>query len=218
MSAFRKNEEFEAQPVRMWVTLAFINEDGEFEIITRDQSDAWPGSKDISCGKALTAWSFSSNQNALTTRALGTLTQPGGPLWNIGSSNPKFSIIEFPGGIPLYRKMCTEWFKVGAIGVSGDSKDNDEAVALAATKEFQAPLFMRSTPYVKQIVETVSQLKEVSATAQQRSSLVQRATNIIQSSSLGSPQNKAAQQVIQVANDPGLTARQASGLSSSLTS
>ena len=149
MSSFRKNKKYEPLAVRMWVTIVYINEGGETEIITLNQSDAWDMSKNISIGKAMTAFSLSSNQNAITTRALGTLTQPGSPLWNIGSSNPGFSIIEFAGGIPLYRKICNKWFKVGAIGISGDSIDNDEAVALAATKGFQAPLFMRSTPYTK---------------------------------------------------------------------
>jgi uncharacterized protein GlcG (DUF336 family) len=69
----------------------------------RSMADAWAGSVAIAKAKAYTAVAFSSNENALTTRSLGKLTQPGGPLWNIGNSNAgggKPALIEFPGGMP----------------------------------------------------------------------------------------------------------------------
>ena len=95
--------------------------------------DAWEGSVSIAKAKAFTAMAFSSNENALTSRSIGTLTQPGGALWNIGNSNVEHGIIEFPGGIPLYK----DGKLIGAIGVSGDGVDQDENVAEAGTLGYE---------------------------------------------------------------------------------
>ena len=99
----------------------------------RSMDDAWEGSVSIAKAKAFTAMAFSSNENALTSRSIGTLTQPGGALWNIGNSNVEHGIIEFPGGIPLYK----DGKLIGAIGVSGDGVDQDENVAEAGTLGYE---------------------------------------------------------------------------------
>jgi uncharacterized protein GlcG (DUF336 family) len=119
----------------------------------RSMADAWVGSIAIARSKAYTALAFSSNENALTTRTLGPLTQPGGPLWNIGNSNrAEGGLIEFPGGMPLYRNGEL----VGGIGVSGDGVEQDENVAEAGAKGFEAPKSIRvdtvtnnGVPYTK---------------------------------------------------------------------
>ena len=116
----------------------------------RSMADAWVGSIAIAKSKAYTALCFSSNENALTTRTLGALTQPGGPLWNIGNSNRQDGLIEFPGGVPLYRNGEL----VGGIGVSGDGVEQDENVAEAGAKGFEAPKSIRAdtvagAPYTK---------------------------------------------------------------------
>ena len=80
---------------------------------------AWLGSIDISIKKARTARFFDMN-----TGDIGSLSQPGGPLFNIEVSNG--GLITFPGGIPL-RDGNGE--VIGAIGVSGSSVDNDHTVA-----------------------------------------------------------------------------------------
>jgi uncharacterized protein GlcG (DUF336 family) len=82
---------------------------------------AWLGSIDISIKKARTARFFDMNSGDI-----GTLSQPGGPLFNIEVSNG--GLISFPGGIPL-RNEAGE--VVGAIGVSGSSVENDQTVAEA---------------------------------------------------------------------------------------
>ncbi|MFN3168718.1 MAG: GlcG/HbpS family heme-binding protein [Phycisphaeraceae bacterium] len=108
----------------------------------RSMADAWGGSVAIAKAKAYTAVAFSSNENALTTRSLGPLTQPGGPLWNIGNSNANGGnpgLIEFPGGMPLYK----DGVLVGAIGVSGDGVEQDENVAEAATAGYAPPKAIR---------------------------------------------------------------------------
>jgi uncharacterized protein GlcG (DUF336 family) len=99
----------------------------------KSMDDAWIGSISIAKAKAFTAVAFSSNENALSTRSIGVLSQPGQPLWQIGNSNTPEGIIEFPGGLPIYKKEVL----VGAIGVSGDGVDQDENVAIAGTKGFE---------------------------------------------------------------------------------
>lgn len=82
---------------------------------------AWLGSIDISMKKARTARYFNMNSGAI-----GELAQPGGPLYNIEHSNG--GLISFPGGV-LIKNAKGEI--IGAIGVSGDSVENDHAVAQA---------------------------------------------------------------------------------------
>ena len=82
---------------------------------------AWLGSLDISIKKAKTARFFDMN-----TGEIGKLSQPGGALYNIEHSNN--GLITFPGGIPI-RNSSDEI--IGAIGVSGDTVENDHTVAEA---------------------------------------------------------------------------------------
>ncbi|HWB19893.1 MAG TPA: heme-binding protein [Phycisphaerales bacterium] len=117
--------------------------------------DAWTGSLQIATSKAWTAASFSSDENALTTRSIGALSQPGGPLWQIGNIHHGLfdqSAVEFPGGLPLYK----DGVLVGGIGVSGDGVDQDEAVAKAGTLGYEPREEIRidkvtegKVPYVK---------------------------------------------------------------------
>jgi uncharacterized protein GlcG (DUF336 family) len=105
----------------------------------RSMPDAWVGSINIAKAKAFTALAFSSNENALSTRSIGILSQPGAPLWQIGNVNLGDGVIEFPGGIPLYKDEIL----VGAIGVSGDGVEQDENVAEAGAKGFETPTAIR---------------------------------------------------------------------------
>lgn len=82
---------------------------------------AWLGSADISMKKARTARYFD-----MPTGEIGKLSQPGGPLYNIEHSNG--GLISFPGGIPIKN---VDGAVIGAIGVSGSSVENDNAVAQA---------------------------------------------------------------------------------------
>lgn len=84
--------------------------------------DAWLGSIDIAIRKARTARFFD-----MDTGAIGKLSQPGGPLYNIEHSND--GLITFPGGVLI--KNADDKV-VGAIGVSGSTVENDHAVAEAA--------------------------------------------------------------------------------------
>jgi uncharacterized protein GlcG (DUF336 family) len=148
-SPLRVNGKGEKQMTRMHIVV--VDRGGRL-VGQRSMADAWLGSIAIAKSKAFTACCFSSNENALTTRTLGALTQPGGPLWNIGNSNRQDGLIEFPGGVPLYRNGEL----VGGIGVSGDVVDADEHVAVAGAHGFEAPTAIRidtvlnnGAPYTK---------------------------------------------------------------------
>lgn len=82
---------------------------------------AWLGSIDIAMKKAKTARFFD-----MPTGAIGGLSQPGGPLFNIEHSNG--GLITFPGGLPITNAAGEV---IGAIGVSGSSVEDDHAVAEA---------------------------------------------------------------------------------------
>lgn len=85
---------------------------------------AWLGSIDIACRKAKTARYFD-----MPTGQLGELSQPGRPLFNIEHSNG--GLISFPGGLPI---TLGDGSVIGAIGVSGSTVENDQAVAQAGLR------------------------------------------------------------------------------------
>jgi len=86
--------------------------------------DAFLGSIDICIKKAKTARFFN-----MPTGTLGELAQPGAPLYHIEFSND--GLITFPGGLPLKN---ADGAIVGAIGVSGSSVEDDNAVAEAGAE------------------------------------------------------------------------------------
>jgi uncharacterized protein GlcG (DUF336 family) len=87
---------------------------------------AWIGSIHISINKAFTARAFD-----IETAQLAKTAQPGQQFFGIhGSNNGRVMI--FAGGIPLQRNGSV----VGAIGVSGGSGDQDQAVAIAGVTVF----------------------------------------------------------------------------------
>ena len=85
---------------------------------------AWLGSVDIACKKAKTA-----NWFMMDTSALSPLVQPGKPLFNIEHSNG--GLITFPGGVVIKGE---DGEVIGAIGVSGSTVDDDDAVAKAGAE------------------------------------------------------------------------------------
>lgn len=82
---------------------------------------AWLGSIDIAQKKARTARYFN-----MDSGEIGKLSQPGGSLYQIEHSNG--GLITFPGGVCI---KDADGEIIGAIGVSGDSVDNDHKVAKA---------------------------------------------------------------------------------------
>jgi uncharacterized protein GlcG (DUF336 family) len=88
--------------------------------------DAWLGSIDISINKAFTSRAFD-----ISTKDLANNSQPGQQFYGIHVSNGGRVMI-FAGGIPLRRAGKV----VGAVGVSGGSGEQDQAVAEAGAKAF----------------------------------------------------------------------------------
>jgi uncharacterized protein GlcG (DUF336 family) len=111
-----------AKSIELGVKMNISIVDGGENLVAFARMDgAWLGSLDISLKKAKTARFFDMN-----TGIIGTLSQPGGPLYNIEHSNG--GLITFPGGVPI-KNAAGEI--IGAIGVSGDSVENDHTVAEA---------------------------------------------------------------------------------------
>ena len=101
--------------------------DGGGNLVAHVRMDgAWLGSIDISIKKAFTARAFD-----IATKDLAPLAQPGADFFGINTSN-NGRIMIFAGGIPLRRAGEV----VGAIGVSGGSGEQDQAVAEAGAASF----------------------------------------------------------------------------------
>jgi uncharacterized protein GlcG (DUF336 family) len=87
---------------------------------------AWLGSIDIAINKAFTSRAFD-----ITTRDLGSNSQPGNQFYGIHVSNHGRVMI-FAGGVPLKANGQV----VGAVGISGGSGEQDQAVAEAAAAAY----------------------------------------------------------------------------------
>ncbi len=109
-----------AAEINTKMDIAVVDAGGNLKAFVRMDA-AWLGSIDIAQRKARTARWFD-----MDTGVIGTLSQPGGPLYGIEHSNG--GLITFPGGVPLKNAQGEV---VGAIGVSGSTVQNDHTVAAA---------------------------------------------------------------------------------------
>ena len=109
-----------AEEIATLMNVTVIDGGGNLKAFAR-MDGAWLGSIDISAKKARTARFFD-----MDSGAIGNLSQPAGPLYNIEVSNG--GLITFPGGVPL-KNASGEI--IGAIGVSGSTVENDHTVAVA---------------------------------------------------------------------------------------
>ena len=109
-----------SQKLKVAMDIAVVDAGTNLVAFVRMDS-AWLGSIDIAMKKARTARYFN-----FPTGEIGKLSQPGGPLFGIEHSNG--GLISFPGGVVI--KNATGEI-IGAIGVSGDSVENDHTVAQA---------------------------------------------------------------------------------------
>jgi uncharacterized protein GlcG (DUF336 family) len=100
--------------------IAVLDSGGNIKAFVR-MDDAWVGSSDIAIKKAKTACYF-----AMPSGEIGQLSVPGSPLYGIEHSND--GLITFPGGVPIVDKAGN---LIGAVGVSGDTVENDHLVAVA---------------------------------------------------------------------------------------
>ena len=119
--------EKKAYEVGQPMNIAVADEGGNLVAHVR-MDGAWIGSIDISIKKAFTSRAFD-----IATKDLAPESQPGKQFFGINASNDG-RIMIFAGGIPLKRDGKV----VGAIGVSGGSGDQDQAVAEAGVKAWPA--------------------------------------------------------------------------------
>jgi len=112
-----------AQEQGTLMDIAIVDAGANLKAFVR-MDDAFLGSIDICIKKAKTARLFN-----MPTGTLGGLAQPGAPLYHIEFSND--GLITFPGGLPLKNADGTI---IGAIGVSGSSVEDDNAVAEAGAE------------------------------------------------------------------------------------
>lgn len=111
-----------AEELGLKMNIAVVDAGANLKAFKR-MDNAWLGSIDISIKKAKTARYFD-----FPTGVIGSLSQPGGSLYNIEHSNG--GLITFPGGIPLTIGDVV----IGGIGVSGSTVENDHIVAEAGLK------------------------------------------------------------------------------------
>jgi uncharacterized protein GlcG (DUF336 family) len=112
--------EKKADEIGQPMNVAVVDEGNNLVAFARMEG-AWLGSIDIAMNKAFTARAFD-----LATIDLADNAQPGQQFYGIHASNGG-KIMIFAGGIPLKRGGQV----VGAIGVSGGTKPQDQSVAEA---------------------------------------------------------------------------------------
>jgi uncharacterized protein GlcG (DUF336 family) len=116
----------EAIPVKSAIIV--LDAGGEIVVATR-MDGAWPGAFDLALAKARTSRAFSAPSGYFTP-----LVQPGAPLFGVGAAEGgKYATL--PGGVPIILGGAV----IGAIGVSGGSPEQDEAVAKAALHGLHLP-------------------------------------------------------------------------------
>ena len=112
--------ETKAREIGQPMNIAVVDAGGNLVSHVR-MDGAWIGSIDVSINKAFTARAFD-----VETAQLAENSQPGQQFFGIHSSNHGRVMI-FAGGVPI--KMNGQI--VGAVGVSGGSGEQDQAVAEA---------------------------------------------------------------------------------------
>ena len=110
----------EAEKIGQPMNIAVVDEGGNLLAFER-MANAWIGSIDISQSKAWTSRAFD-----IETKTLGENSQSGDQFFGIHASNGG-KVMIFAGGVPLKANGQV----VGAVGVSGGSGEQDQAVAEA---------------------------------------------------------------------------------------
>src|SRR3954471_12212279 len=114
IAAGEREAESQGQPMN----IAVVDAGGNL-VAHISQDGAWIGSVDVAINKAFSARAFD-----VSTQGLGENAQPGGQFYGIQDSNHG-RIMIFAGGVPLMSGDAV----VGAVGVSGGTGEQDQAVA-----------------------------------------------------------------------------------------
>lgn len=121
IAAAIKKAESIGQPMNIAVVCA-----GGHLLAFERMPNAWLGSVDISIKKAWTARAFD-----IETKTLGELSQSGDQFFGINTSNDG-KVMIFAGGVPIKQGGTV----IGAVGVSGGTGKQDQAVAEAGVDAF----------------------------------------------------------------------------------
>ena len=105
------------------VNIAIVDAGANLKAFMR-MDGSYLGSIDIAIKKAKTARFFD-----MDTADLGKLTQPGGMLYQIELTNG--GMVSFPGGVPIKN---ADGDVIGAIGISGGTIEQDQAIANAGAQ------------------------------------------------------------------------------------
>lgn len=111
------------QPMNIAVVCA-----GGYLLAFERMANAWLGSVDIAQKKAWTSRAFN-----ISTQDLGKNSQSGDQFFGIHASNDG-KVMIFAGGLPIRKGDAV----IGAIGVSGGSGEQDQAVAEAGAAAIKA--------------------------------------------------------------------------------
>ena len=123
IAAATKKAEDIGQPMNIAVVCA-----GGHLLAFERMPKAWLGSIDISIKKAWTSRAFN-----IETKALGAESQSGDQFFGIHASNDG-KVMIFAGGVPIKQGDTV----IGAVGVSGGSGKQDQAVAEAGAAAFSS--------------------------------------------------------------------------------
>ena len=110
-----------AEEIKVPVVVSVVDAGGNL-LLTERMDDAFVTSIDIANNKAFTSWALKSG-----THEISQVVLPGESLYGLNLTNDA-RIIPFGGGFPI----LIEDQRVGAIGVSGGSVEEDMCIAKAA--------------------------------------------------------------------------------------
>lgn len=119
--------EDEASNIGIQMVITVLDEGGNL-IASHRMDDAWLASVDIAQNKAWTSVALK-----MPTSNLEEATVPNAELYGLNTTN-QGRIVVFGGGFPLEKDGAV----TGAIGVSGNSVENDVKVAEAGVKAFES--------------------------------------------------------------------------------
>ena len=100
-------------------------------VVVHSDEGASSEAKETSKLRASLAEKHSTDSKAMTSYSVGHV---------MNSGYPSSKVLEFAGGVPLYK----EGKLVGSVGISGDAPEVDEAIAHAASANFEAPEYIKS--------------------------------------------------------------------------
>lgn len=127
-SAFRHNHL--GEPVSVEVAMAVVEKNEGVPQVFSASADVHPSARQTAEELAMKTLMASADEKAVSSRSMGRTA----------------------GAVPLYKSVDGKTTLVGALAVSGDHPDQNEAVVLAASEGFEAPAEIRDSQYSSPVV------------------------------------------------------------------